>query len=225
MVKVPAVVGVVVLALAWAYRAPSRRAAAGRIGISALTAATVAAAVSAATGLGTAWMNPAAISSPSAAAPQFTPVQAVAGTLWSLARSAGIGVGAASLVSGVQALAALAAAGFALLVLTRQRRLGATRTMGLILTAVVLATPVLWPWYFVWPVLLLGATPRGRLWPVLVLLGAAALFVTEADGSAVAIGMTGMIVTSVLVAAVLVTTVLWSYRHLLRPRPALRASG
>jgi hypothetical protein len=225
MVKIPAVVGVVVLALAWAYRAPSRRVAAARVGVSALVAVAVAAAVSAATGLGTAWMNPAAISSPSAAAPQFTPVQAVGATLSYLARGAGVEANAASVMPGVQALAALTAAAFAVLVLSRQRRLGATRAIGLILAAVVLATPVLWPWYFVWPILLLGAAPRGRVWPVLVILGAAALFVTEPDGSAVLVGTPGMIITAVIAAAIVVTAARWSYHHLLRPRPAARAGG
>ncbi len=225
MVKVPAVVGVVVLALAWAYRAPSRRAAAARLGASALVAVAVAAAVSAATGLGTAWMNPAAISSPSAAAPQFTPVQAIAGTLSYLARAAGLGVGAESLMPGVQALAAIAAAAFAVLVLTRQQRLGTTRTIGLILAAIVLATPVLWPWYFVWPILLLGAATRGRSWPVLVLVGGAALFLTEADGSAMVIGTPGMIVTTVIALALVGAAGRWSYRQLIKPHATAGAVG
>jgi alpha-1,6-mannosyltransferase len=134
-------------------------------------------------------------------------------------------VGHDGLVAGVQIVALLAAVVFALLVLVRHRRLGPTRATGLILGAVVLCSPVTWPWYFVWPVLLLGATPRARMWPVLVLAGGFALFVTEADGSAVVFDTAGTVIAGLVVAAIFVTTVRWSYRHLVRPRPAVRAGG
>jgi hypothetical protein len=225
MIKSPAWVAVAVLALAWAHHAPRRRAAFARVGISILIGAAVAAAVSVATGLGTEWIDISAMSSPTAAAPQFTPAQAAGGTLAYLAHAVGIGVGRDGVVAGVQLVALVAAVAFAVLVLVRQRRLGPTRATGLILGAVVLCSPVTWPWYFVWPVLLLGATPRGRAWPVLVLTGGFILFLTEADGSAVVLNVVGTIVAGLIVAAIAVATARWSHHHLLRPRPAVRAGG
>lgn len=219
LVKAPAAVGVVVLLLAWARdaSAPTRggrwRLGALRCGIGAVIVGALAALVSAATGLGVQWVNISALHSPATLAPGFTPVRTITGA-----------VGAPNWQGLVNGCATAAAVVFAVLALWRQRELGIPRTTALIFAAAVLSSAVVWPWYLIWVLVPLAATPwrRGRvLW---VVLPALALFVVKPDGSPQPMfGYPGTVAMAVLTVAAFAGGAWFAYRRLLLGRvPEIR---
>jgi hypothetical protein len=213
MIKAPAAVGIAVLTVAWMLKADTGKEKAKRFGISVAVAGVVTVLVSVVTGLGSSWANLEAIQSPEAGAPQFTPAEAIT---WTLTQVFGVR-GAYGDVLGVVQLAGMAIVGLlALVLLLRQSKVGTVRAAGMILAAVVLASPVTWPWYMMWPVMLLGAVVRGKIRYALLVVALGALFLTKADANPHALEKWGNIGVSAGALALAVLTAIWVYRTLLR---------
>ncbi|MGH3493362.1 MAG: polyprenol phosphomannose-dependent alpha 1,6 mannosyltransferase MptB, partial [Sciscionella sp.] len=211
-IKLPGAVGVVVLGLAWAAQGSTPRYKRRRVGLAILIALVVTVAVSVVTGVGADWINLAAITTPENVTPNFTPVAAVSQTLTSIAGAVGGHLDQAVVLSIVRLAADAFIAVFAVAVLWQQERIGAVRSLGVILAAVVLASPVTWPWYLLWPVMLLGACAVGRTRPVWIALAASVLFLTEPDGIPHLLGPAAAAVLAVLSVLAALGSGIWAYR-------------
>lgn len=211
LVKSPAAVGVAVLTVTWVWSSGRVREGAARlIGAGAIVAA-LSAVASVAVGLGTQWLNIAAVRSPATLAQLFTPVKSVSYTIHSM----GIGASTDAVSHVVDPIATVLAGLFALAVLWRHHRVGAPRAVGMIFAAVLLASPVVWPWYLIWPVIMLAATRQGRGRFVWIALSAVALFVVQPDGSAQPFGGPLVWLVAVLTIVAFVRGVRYAHRVLI----------
>ncbi len=155
-VKAPAILAVVFLG--WNWPGPAARltrrighAAAGcAIGLATLGA------VSWTTGLGWGWVRTAA--APTKVITGITPVDSASRLLTDVAHLVGFDVGPSEVrtVAVVVALTAVVTLGGWLL--WRSPELGVERSLGLVLLALVLLGPILWPWYLTWALAVLAPT-------------------------------------------------------------------
>ena len=163
MVKLPALVGCVAIAVAWARTRPDRMSAARSVAVSAAASGGVIAAISASTGLGFAWLSPAVLLTPARGSIELTPSTAVGDTIVAAAHLVGVRLPVGPTVTAVWVLT-LVAAGFLggrLVLGGRVERLAAVVAAALL--AVVVAGPALWPWYLTWGFTLLATVP-GAQW-------------------------------------------------------------
>ncbi|WP_020498233.1 polyprenol phosphomannose-dependent alpha 1,6 mannosyltransferase MptB [Sciscionella marina] len=220
MIKIPAAAVVAILGFAWAYRSRAVGKRVTRVGIAFGICVVVTGVVSLITTLGLRWINLDAINSPSRAAPTFTPLNAIQRAICDLAMDwFGIGeetLPRANVLTGIQIVTYLCVLALVIAVLARLPKVGTARASAILLTAVIIATPVLWPWYLVWPVLLLGASMRSRWRIIPILFAGGALFLTMADGSPYDIGTTGSVIEALLVIALAVATGRWVVRNVIR---------
>ncbi len=222
-VKSPAALGV--LFLAWNWPGPGARlirrlghAAAGcAIGLATLSA------VSWITGLGWGWVRTA--TGPTKVTTGVTPVDSASRLLTDVAHLVGFGVGPAGVrtVVAVVALAAVASLGGWLL--WRSPQLGVEFSLGLVLVALVLLGPILWPWYLTWGLAVLAPTAgRWTRRSVIVLaiggslIGAAA--VIKAADALVALGVAGALFVLVALVALAVVPLSRQEAHSPAERPA-----
>ena len=173
-VKAPALLAVPFLA--WNWPGPGARltrrlghgAAGCAIGLATLSA------LSWTTGIGWGWIRTA--TSPTKVTTGITPVDSASRLLTDVAHVVGFGVGSSE-VRTVVAVAALSAVVlFGAWLLWRSPDLGVERSLGLVLLALVLLGPILWPWYLTWGLAVVA--PTAGLWTrrlVIVLAIAGAL--------------------------------------------------
>ena len=155
-VKAPALLAV--LFLGWNWPGPAagltRRfghAAAGcAIGLATLSA------VSWTTGLGWGWVRTA--TAPTKIITGITPVDSASRLLTNVAHLVGFGVGASEVRTVVATVALAAVVPLGGWLLWRSPELGVERSLGLVLLALVLLGPILWPWYLTWALAVLAAT-------------------------------------------------------------------
>lgn len=225
LVKAPAAVVVVVIALAWLRQSGGLREVGKRIGLTVLAGGLVAAVVSVVSGVGTNWLNFAAISSPSGAALPITPAVSIAVLVDESLQVLGFEPNLTVTLLTVRGLGVLFAGLFALVVLIRQPRLGLTKSVGAIFLVVVLASPVTWPWYLCWPLMLLGASViAGKARGVLITLTVLAPFVVDPNGTIQPFDKPGAVVIALISLAALAGTVLWCYRNLFRAEQPIQQS-
>lgn len=222
LVKSPAAILVVVLALGWAGCARRVGTYLGRLGAALLTVVAVAAVVSTVTGQGISWLNFRAMVTGLKLIPAFTPVNALATTIQTVAHKVGGDLPTQSTIPVLHDVIDVLAVVFGLLVLWRHRRLGPARTAGLVLAAFVFASPLVWPWYLTWPVILIAATASGRGRLAWIAATVAGVFVTEPDGSPDFLSHGIIVVLGVLILGVLAAAV-YTCRYLVldpqRPAP------
>lgn len=190
MVKAPAAAGVVVLGLAWARRGADRRQVGRRLALGAAAVASTAVAVTLACGLGWRWLSPAVlVGTPTTVHTWLTPVSVLATpAAWLLTH-----LGIASSPAGLLGWARLAGGAVALvwgaLLVWKAPALGTTLATGLLLLGVVVASPVVWPWYLAWGLALLATTRAGQRSRALAALGSGALFLClRPDGDLITSG-------------------------------------
>ncbi len=155
-VKAPALLAV--LFLGWNWPGPAARltrrfghAAAGcAIGLATLSA------VSWATGLGWGWVRTA--TAPTKIITGVTPVDSASRLLADAAHLLGFGVGTSEVRTVVAAVALAALVPLGGWLLWRSPELGVERSLGLVLLALVLLGPILWPWYLTWALAVLAPT-------------------------------------------------------------------
>ena len=203
-VKAPALLGV--LFLAWNWPGPSARvtrrlghAAAGcAIGLATLGA------VSWITRIGWGWVRTA--TGPTKVTTGITPVDSASRLLTDMAHLVGFGFGPAG-VRSVVAVAALAAVvPLGAWLLWRSPELGVERSLGLVLLALVLLGPILWPWYLTWGLAVLASTAGlwTRRFVIALAIGGAlvgAAAVVKAVAAFAALGVAGELLVLVVLVA------------------------
>jgi alpha-1,6-mannosyltransferase len=167
-IKVPALVGAVFIAVAWA-RAETGTAGRVRFGIMcAVIIVAVLGVVTVASGVGVGWLSAAVFSTPAKVRLAITPSTAVGYTIASLLHDAGVSVAAKSLESafGLVTTAAVACVGLGLLVRTRIPSL--VSLLGVTLLLAAAGGPAAWPWYLTWGLLMLCVVPGAQRSPALL---------------------------------------------------------
>lgn len=157
-VKIPAVAAIVFLTATEMVGAPRRRQVVAVIRAGAITVATAVVATLL-SGLGWAWLSRSALQIPTELRTLSTPTVSLGVGVSHLLHAVGIAADQRSVVSAVQAVFALAAVAAGLWLLFQVRRFDPVRLLALAFVVVVLASPTLWPWYLMWGIALLAATP------------------------------------------------------------------
>ncbi|MGH9067789.1 MAG: polyprenol phosphomannose-dependent alpha 1,6 mannosyltransferase MptB, partial [Acidimicrobiales bacterium] len=182
-VKVPALAGVAFIAVAWARRQPDPRdraavlAKAGAVAVGALVVITLA------TGLGWGWLSAGTLSTEGNVVTGITPTSAVGTAVATLLRLAGIGVGNAGAVAAFRVAGLVVGGVVGAVLVLRTRRDTMVISLAVAFLVVVVAGPVLWPWYLTWSVVLLAAHPAGQRSRVLVVVLAGYSFVVGPTGA------------------------------------------
>ncbi len=206
-VKAPALLGVVFLAWNWpgpTARLPRRlgHAAAGcAIGLATLSA------VSWITHIGWGWVRTAA--APTKVITGITPVDSASRVLTDVAHLVGFDVGPSGVRTVVAAVALVAVLPLGAWLLWRSPELGVERSLGVVLLALVLLGPILWPWYLTWGLVVLAPT-AGR-WTrravIALAIGGAlagATAVVKAVAAFAAVGVAGELLALVVLVALAV---------------------
>jgi hypothetical protein len=149
-IKLPALVAVAFIAVAWAREREQPSSRAGALAAAAGVAVLVLAAVSAGTGAGLSWISPSVVSTPGKVHLAVTPVTDVSWTTGWLLRAAGVSVHWRSIQSGLDVAALAATAVFGLYLLWRCRRDNLAGLLGVLLLVAAATGPAAWPWYFSW---------------------------------------------------------------------------
>jgi len=196
MIKLPAAVGIVFIAAAWARAESARpesarplrmktgppRGAARALALSAAVTVAVFAAVSVATGLGLSWATSGVLSTPGKVHLAITPVTAAGWSLASLLHLLGFSASSRGIES-VLGVVALALTGLLALALIRRARYeNLVFPLGALLLVSVFAGPATWPWYLTWGLALVACSPvtgRSRSLPLLMVL---AVFLVKPNG-------------------------------------------
>jgi alpha-1,6-mannosyltransferase len=187
-IKLPALAAVIFIAVSWARSSSLEERASVRKPISRLAQSVamtlgVFAVVSLITGVGISWVTSTLFSTPAKVHLAITPATGLAYTVFALLRDAGVHTSFTALQSGFRVAVGVLTLLIALGLLRRARRHNMTLRLGIALVVFAWGGPAAWPWYFVWGLALLAATPSSRLrlrWMVAFLIAAA--FVVKPDG-------------------------------------------
>jgi len=174
-VKLPAIVAVAFIVLAWARETerPSLRLA--RLLEGAGSAVAALAIVTVVTGFGTGWVSSGLFSTPARVHLAITPATDFSWTVAKLGHSLGTSLDFHSVNSVLRLIIFALSAGAVVLLLLRSRRATLAPYLGLALVVLAIGGPALWPWYLSWGVVLLAAwEPAQRSWllPGALLVGA-----------------------------------------------------
>jgi len=199
-VKVPAGAAIIFVGLGWLRATTGRRRLGALVRIVAVPLATVAV-VTWASGLGWTWLGPDALRVPTELRVLPTPSVAI-GTLFShLLSLARIHVSRRATITVTEWACSVGALAIGAWLAVRVRRFNEVRLLGCALAVLVLAGPTLWPWYLLWGLTLLAATPAQRSRAVAVVM-ALAMLVVGPGGSPLLQGNTYLIVVGVCAAGV-----------------------
>lgn len=180
-IKLPALAGVAVLCFS-ALRSSRGRERVAIIFEATVIPALVMVAVTELVGLGWTWLSPAALRTPTELRVLITPMVS-AGKFLSMAFQAlGWPVASLTVVSATQHVGELLAMLLGLALLARVREHTQVRTLGLLLLLVVILSPTMWPWYFLWGLTTLAVTSAQRS-VVLSLTAGLAMLLVGAGGT------------------------------------------
>ena len=180
-VKLPALLAVGFIAVAWARSSPPREAL-RRLGIGAVVTLVVLAVVTLVAGVGVSWVTSTLFSAPARVKLAITPSSGLACTVYRVLGRACQHSGFLNLQSVFRALAGALTLLIVLELLRRTRPSTLVRYLGLALLALAWGGPAAWPWYFVWGLVLLAALPTARTvaWSVAIVVAGA--FVVKPSG-------------------------------------------
>jgi alpha-1,6-mannosyltransferase len=173
-VKIPALIGVVLIGWWWSDAASSWRQRIPRMAIALFTAAGLTALVSVACGLGWRWLS--GLSDPGVVVSWLDPASAIGLTLSHLVGLLGGGQHAAAFVQGSRAAGLLLAALISVGLIVRSRRVGPLQALGWSLVAFVVLGPVIWPWYETWGFVVLAVVAEGWTLRIVLAFSAVACF-------------------------------------------------
>jgi alpha-1,6-mannosyltransferase len=181
-IKVPALAGVVFIAVAWARAEASRR-----DQVRLLVAATgitvgVLAAVSVITGLGASWVSGSVFSAPAKVHLAITPATSLGWTVASLLHDVGVGVGTRTLESAFGAVTALVTVVVGLWALYRTRVPNLVVMLGTFLFVAAAGGPAAWPWYFAWGLVVVSGCPGPQRSVALAVALALSVFLVKPGG-------------------------------------------
>ncbi len=156
-VKLPALAGVVFIAVAWgrAERTRARQlrflATAGSVTLAILGAVTLA------TGVGVTWISSSLLSTPAKVHLAITPVTAVGYTAASLLRDVGIATSSRGFENTLGIVGIIVAAAIGLVLVYRVRIRTLVADLGALLLIAAALGPAAWPWYGIWGLALIAA--------------------------------------------------------------------
>jgi len=181
-VKVPALAGVVFIAVAWARAEPGRFGPARLLLSAALITVVVLGTVTLVAGVGVGWISTSLFSTPAKVHLAITPATGIGYTLSSLLRDVGIDTSARTMenAAGLVAFAATAAAGLILVYRVRIRTVVPSLAVFLLIAAA--GGPAAWPWYFIWGLALITAVPGPQRSPGLAVALALSAFLVKPNG-------------------------------------------
>lgn len=212
-VKLPAILGVVFIALTWARSEGPRREQLLRIAQASVAAVAVLAVVTLITGFGTGWISSGLFSTPARVRLAITPATDISWTLSKLLHALGAGATFHTVDAVLRAVLFGLSALAALFLLARSRRSTMVAYLGLALIGFAIGGPALWPWYLSWGFVLLAAwEPTQRSW--LVVFGSIVASVLVKPGGILALPLgSSPVVASLWLALGLL---LWYRRRRLR---------
>ena len=197
-IKLPALAGAVFLYAA-PVKAASTRQRVGLVAEAVAITGLVIVAVTELTGFGWAWLGPHALAIPTQLRVLTSPTVSVGVLFATIARALGLHVVNRTAVTGTQHLGELFAGVAFIYLVVRCQAGNAVRYLGIALLIVVVASPTVWPWYFLWGVTVLGVTSAQRSRFLVLLAGAAMLLV--GPGGTPMLGGNGFYVSGVVVVA------------------------
>jgi hypothetical protein len=201
-IKVPALVGAVFIAVAWARAADDRPAALRMLIGAAAVAAAVLAVVTLASGVGVSWLSASLFSTPAKVRLAITPGTSAGYTLAGLAHALGISVSSRGMESALGDVAFALAACVGLVALWRVRVDRLVALLGLTLLVAAAGGPAAWPWYFIWGLVLVAAVRAAQRSRALVAAIAVAAFLVKPNGVlAVPLGAAPVVLIAYLVIA------------------------
>jgi alpha-1,6-mannosyltransferase len=155
-VKAPALLAVPFLAWNWPGPTARLRSRLGHTAAGCAIALATLGAVAWTTGIGWGWVHTAA--APTKITTGITPVDSASRLVTDVARLVGFDGGPSGVRSVVAVLALALVALLGAWLLWRSPELGVERSLGLVLLALVLLGPILWPWYLTWGLAVLAPT-------------------------------------------------------------------
>jgi hypothetical protein len=162
--------------------------------------------VTLACGYGWAWLGPGALHVPTELRVFTTPAVSVGTFIFHLLHPLGVPVTNSAVVTVTQAVVGIAAAVVCLWLLATVGRYEVVQSLGLALLVIVVGSPTVWPWYLLWGLVLLAATPAQRS-RVLAAVMALAMLLVGPSGSPRLNGYWYIVVTLAVVA-----TTVWLIR-------------
>jgi hypothetical protein len=181
-IKIPAAVGALFIAVAWARALPTASARLRFLAVGAASAVGVIAAVSLATGLGVSWLSTTLFSTPAKVRLAITPATGVGWTVGSVLHDLGIAVSSRGIESAFGALAVGLTVLLGVVLLWRVRLESLARYLGVLLIAAAAGGPAAWPWYFTWGLVLLAACPDGGRSVAIAVAVVASVFLVKPNG-------------------------------------------
>jgi hypothetical protein len=170
-VKIPALIGVVLIGWWWSDADSSWRKRLPRMAIALSTAAGLTVLVSAVSGLGWRWLG--GLSDPGVVVSWLDPASALGLTVSHLVGLLGGGQHSAAFVAGARATGLALAALISVVLIARSRRVGDLQALGWSLVAFVVLGPVIWPWYETWGFVFLAVVAEA--WTLRIVLAFSAI--------------------------------------------------
>jgi hypothetical protein len=228
-VKIPALLGVVVIGWWWAGVGVGGRQRLARLALALGLVASEMVAMGEGAGLGWRWVR--GLSEPGAVVSWLDPATAVGLAVHRLAGAVGVTGHQALFVDGARALGLAAAAVITLRLVLRSGGQGGLPALGWSLLAFALLGPVVWPWYETWGIVFLAVEADGWVIPFLFVLSAVACYgdvprpglLVTGDPRLVALGWAGF---AALIAVFVTSRVVpdrWLHRG--GPAPGVRPPG
>jgi alpha-1,6-mannosyltransferase len=137
----------------------------------------VIAVVTAASGLGWTWLGPTALHVPTELRVLSTPAVSLGVFFHSVLHAVGIPGTMSATVTGTQLVCGLLAVAGTVWLVCNAHRLDVVRLLGLALLLIVVGSPTVWPWYLMWGLAILAATPAQRSRALAAVAGLAMLVV------------------------------------------------
>ncbi len=128
-------------------------------------------------GLGWTWLGPTALRVPTELKVLSTPAVSLGAFFHSLLHSVGIPLSLSTTVSATQLVCGLLAVAGTVWLVANAHRLDVIRLLGLALLLIVVGSPTVWPWYLMWGLAILAATPAQRSKALAAVAGLAMLAV------------------------------------------------
>jgi len=137
----------------------------------------VIAVVTVASGLGWTWLGPTALRVPTELKVLSTPAVSLGAFFHSVLHGLGVPIARSTVVSATQLVCAVVAVAGTVWLVANAHRLDVVRLLGLALLLIVIGSPTLWPWYLMWGLAVLAATPAQRSKALAAVAGLAMLVV------------------------------------------------
>jgi hypothetical protein len=174
-VKVPALIAIVFIAVAWARTLPDNRERLIAVGRAVGVTVAIAAAVTLVTGLGLAWISTGLFNTPGRVRLSITPATALGYTIAHGLHHVSVPLNGKQFEATVSHVTFAITAVIGLFLLYRTRFENLVRQLGLLLVGVAIGGPAAWPWYFTWGLALLACWPsvqRSQRIPLAVVVSA-----------------------------------------------------